>query len=72
MLSIVATRRSADSRSGASASERPPGAFEFIDLGNQRQDFRGDPESVDIDGHTRINTQLQPNSKPNVHPITPD
>ena len=49
---------------GRERSQRPPGALEFIDLGNQRQDLRGDPEGVGSDGHTRIDTQSHPNSKP--------
>src|SRR5271166_5574818 len=48
---------------GSEHPQRPPGALEFIDLCNQRQDFRGDTEGVDLDGHTRRYTQLHPNSK---------
>ena len=61
---------------GRDGSERPPGALELVDLGDQRQDLRGDPDGVDSDAHTRIDTQLHPNGKAariftQFHPIGP-
>src|SRR5579872_2845410 len=57
----AAQRRQPFRRDG---SERPPSALEFVHLGNQRQNLRGDPDGVDTDAHTRIDTQFHPNSKP--------
>ena len=59
MLSIVATRRSAARRSGASVP-RARGALEFVDPGDEAQDLRGDLECVGSQ------------HEPIIHPFTPN
>ncbi len=59
MLSMVATRRRADRRSGASV-QGTPSAFEFVDPRNEAQDLRGDLDDVD------------PQHEPILHPFTPN